>query len=52
MTITHQKLTFTEYLNYQDNTDNRYELVEGELIPMSLGDRETWRDHETIGTFF
>ena len=37
MIITHQKLTFTEYLNYQDNTDNRYELVEGELIPMSLG---------------
>jgi Uma2 family endonuclease len=37
MTITHQKLTFSEYLNYQDNTDNRYELVEGELIPMSLG---------------
>jgi Uma2 family endonuclease len=37
MTITHQKLTFSEYLNYQDNTDNSYELVEGELIPMSLG---------------
>ena len=37
MIITHQKLTFTEYLNYQDNTDNLYELVEGELIPMSLG---------------
>ena len=37
MTITYQKLTFSEYLNYQDNTDNRYELVEGELIPMSLG---------------
>jgi Uma2 family endonuclease len=37
MIITHQKLSFSEYLNYQDNTDNRYELVEGELIPMSLG---------------
>lgn len=37
MTITYQKLTFNEYLNYQDNTDNSYELVEGELIPMSLG---------------
>lgn len=37
MIITHQKLTFSEYLNYQDNTDNSYELVEGELIPMSLG---------------
>ncbi|MFM8296329.1 MAG: Uma2 family endonuclease, partial [Microcystaceae cyanobacterium] len=30
MIITHQKLTLTEYLNYQDNTDNRYELLEGE----------------------
>jgi hypothetical protein len=37
MMITQQKLTFSEYLNYQDSTDNRYELVEGELIPMSLG---------------
>jgi Uma2 family endonuclease len=37
MIITHQKLTFTEYLNYQDNTDSRYELVEGELIPIGLG---------------
>ncbi|MFM7571576.1 MAG: hypothetical protein ACKO4S_00320 [Snowella sp.] len=36
MTITHQKLTLSEYLNYQDNTDNFYEFVEGELIPMSL----------------
>ncbi|MBD0262190.1 MAG: Uma2 family endonuclease [Tolypothrix sp. Co-bin9] len=33
MTTTTQ-VTFEEYLNYQDDTDNRYELVDGELIEM------------------
>ncbi|MEH1857333.1 MAG: Uma2 family endonuclease [Nostoc sp.] len=37
MTITTSKLTFEEYLKYDDGTDIRYELVNGELIPMSLG---------------
>jgi Uma2 family endonuclease len=37
MTTTTQKLTFAEYLTYDDGTDTRYELVDGELIPMSLG---------------
>jgi Uma2 family endonuclease len=37
MTTTTARLTFTEYLKYTDGTDNRYELVNGELIPMSLG---------------
>jgi Uma2 family endonuclease len=37
MTTTTQKLTFEEYLIYDDGTDNRYELVDGELVPMSLG---------------
>ena len=37
MTVTTQKLTFEDYLNYDDRTDTRYELVNGELIPMSLG---------------
>jgi Uma2 family endonuclease len=32
-----QKLTFESYLAYEDGTDTRYELVDGELIPMSLG---------------
>ncbi|WP_442945127.1 hypothetical protein [Nostoc sp.] len=36
MTITTPKLTFEEYLKYDDRTDTRYELVTGELIPMSL----------------
>lgn len=29
------KLTFEEYLNYDDGTDNRYELEDGELILMN-----------------
>uniref|UniRef100_B8HYM2 Putative restriction endonuclease domain-containing protein n=1 Tax=Cyanothece sp. (strain PCC 7425 / ATCC 29141) TaxID=395961 RepID=B8HYM2_CYAP4 len=37
MTTTQQKLTFEEYLSYTDGTDTRYELVDGELIPMTLG---------------
>jgi Uma2 family endonuclease len=37
MTIATQKLTFEEYLAYNDGTDTRYELVDGELVPMSLG---------------
>ncbi|QIR36876.1 Uma2 family endonuclease [Tolypothrix sp. PCC 7910] len=37
MTIVTKKLTFAEYLKYNDGTDTRYELVDGELIPMSLG---------------
>lgn len=37
MVITTQKLTFEEYLKYNNGTDTRYELVNGELILMSLG---------------
>ncbi|UBF26203.1 Uma2 family endonuclease [Kovacikia minuta CCNUW1] len=37
MTTVTQRLTFEEYLTYSDGTDTRYELVNGELIPMSLG---------------
>jgi Uma2 family endonuclease len=40
MTITTQKLSLAEYLTYHDGTDNRYELVEGELKPMSLGNAQ------------
>lgn len=38
MTITSNtkpKMTFEEYLTYDDGTDNRYELVDGELILMN-----------------
>ncbi|NES23451.1 MAG: Uma2 family endonuclease [Symploca sp. SIO3E6] len=34
MTHTTVKLTFEQYLEYDDGTDNRYELCDGELIPM------------------
>jgi Uma2 family endonuclease len=37
MTVVTKKLTFAEYLKYDDGTDTRYELVNGELVPMSLG---------------
>jgi len=37
MTVAVQKLTFEEYLTYEDGTDTRYELVNGELVPMSVG---------------
>ncbi|MBW4580931.1 MAG: Uma2 family endonuclease [Tildeniella nuda ZEHNDER 1965/U140] len=37
MTTAIQKLTFEAYLAYDDGTDTRYELVDGELRPMSLG---------------
>lgn len=37
MTLTTKRLTFEEYVNYNDGTDIRYELVDGVLVPMSLG---------------
>jgi Uma2 family endonuclease len=35
MVTTNTNITFWEYLNYEDNTDNRYELVDGELLLMN-----------------
>jgi Uma2 family endonuclease len=42
MTQTPVKLSFEEYLNYDDGTENRYELVDGELLkmPPPTGDHE------------
>jgi Uma2 family endonuclease len=34
MTIASQKMTLDDYLAYDDGTDTRYELVNGELVPM------------------
>lgn len=34
-TPTQKLLTFEEYLDYNDGTDTRYELVNGELVPMN-----------------
>jgi len=36
MSVALQKITFEDYLVYDDGTDTRYELVDGELVPMSL----------------
>ena len=37
MTVTNltKKLTFEEYLNYDDGTENRYEFVDGEVLLMN-----------------
>lgn len=37
MTLSVKRLTLADYLAYEDGTDTRYELVEGELVPVSLG---------------
>ena len=34
-TTKNKKITFEEYLKYDDGTNNRYELVDGELVPIS-----------------
>lgn len=37
MTTITEKLTFEDYLAYDYGTDTSYELVDGELVPISLG---------------
>ncbi len=37
MAIAIQRFTLEDYLSYDDGTNTRYELFNGELIPMSLG---------------
>lgn len=37
MATTTQKMSFQDYLTYDDGSDTRYELVDGELVPMSVG---------------
>jgi Uma2 family endonuclease len=34
MTVARPRLTFEEYLMYDDGTDNRYELIQGELVEL------------------
>ncbi|NMF83360.1 Uma2 family endonuclease [Nodosilinea sp. P-1105] len=52
MTATTQKLTFEDYLAYHDGTDTRYELVDGELVPMSLGTGQHGRIIEFLNDQF
>ncbi|NEP57794.1 MAG: Uma2 family endonuclease [Symploca sp. SIO2G7] len=42
MTHTPVKLTFEQYLEYDDGTDNRYELFDGELRPVPPESQETY----------
>jgi Uma2 family endonuclease len=37
MTVATRKLSFKEFLVYNDETETRYELVNGELVPMAVG---------------
>lgn len=37
MAVSTSRLTFAEYLAYNDGTDTCHELVNGELVPISLG---------------
>ena len=47
MTTTNQLLTFEQFLDYDDGTDNIYELVAGQVVPMS----EPSGRHESIRSF-
>lgn len=47
-----KRLTFAEYLAYDDGTDTRYELVNGELIPMSLGSGQHGAVAEFLNVYF
>lgn len=44
---TNKLLTFEEFLDYDDETDNLYELVGGQVVPMS----EPSGRHESISSF-
>ena len=44
-----QKLTFEAYLSYDDGTDNRYELIEGELVALPP---ESWLNTDITGYLF
>ena len=37
MAIAIDKISFADYCSHTDGSDRRYELVDGELIMMSLG---------------
>ncbi len=52
MIVTHPKLTFEEYLNYDDGTDNRYELVDGEPLEVPLASRRHWQISKCLEHLF
>lgn len=52
MAITSQKLTFAEYLAYDDGTGAKYELVNGDLVRMALGTGEHGEISEFLNELF
>lgn len=52
MIIATEKMSFQEYLQYDDETDTLYELVDGELIPMSLATGKHGNITEFINDIF
>lgn len=52
MAVITQKLTFTEYLAYDDGTGAKYELVNGDLVRMALGTGEHGDISEFLNTAF
>lgn len=52
MTLTTQRFTLEEYLDYDDGTDSLYELVNGELVSMALGTGQHGEVVDFINTQF
>ncbi|MEM9217252.1 MAG: Uma2 family endonuclease [Cyanobacteria bacterium P01_F01_bin.150] len=52
MTIATQRLTLNDYRNYSDGTDALYELVNGELVPMTLGKGQHGEVADFLNTSF
>ena len=52
MTITTQRLTLDDYCTYNDGTDIPYELVNGELVPMTLGKGQHGEVADFLNTSF
>jgi len=52
MVTTTQRLTLSDYLTYDDGTDTTYELVNGELVPMTLGMGQHGEIADFINTCF
>ena len=44
-----KRLTFEDYLSYDDGTDNRYELIDGELVALPP---ESWLNTNIAGYLF
>lgn len=52
MTIANQRFTLDEYCNHNDGTDTFYELVNGELVAMTLGKGQHGEVADFLNTSF